>query len=189
MKTHCCHHHHGPGDQPEKGQGQAAASRHAPDLVDGLRRGSRRLTGPRQAILQVLQQQAHPVSRKEVFAALRPGQCDLATVYRSLNLLEEMGLVRRYDFGDGVARFEVMRNDPAGHHHHLVCTCCAAVVEILDCRAYDWEERIARESGFQRVTHRLEFFGLCPDCQEEKRTAGAPTKRAALSRGPSGSGV
>lgn len=132
------------------------------DLKDRLRGKSRRITGPREAILKVLQEHPHPQTNKEIHEALAAGVCDLATVYRSLHLLEDMGLVVRYDFGDGVARFEIARE---GHHHHLVCTGCARIVEIDQCLASEWDERLARESGFTRVTHKLEFFGLCPDCQ------------------------
>lgn len=135
------------------------------DLTARLRRGARRVTGPRQAILRILQQHRGPLSNKEIFEALGDGGCDLATVYRSVHMLEGMGLVTRCDFGDGVARFEVVREGPSGHHHHLVCTSCAAIIELDGCLANSWQEKIAKESGFARVTHRLEFFGLCPRCQ------------------------
>lgn len=135
------------------------------ELTERLRQEDRRLTGPRQAILRVLQEHPHPLSNKEIHAALPAGECDLATVYRSLHLLEDMGLVRRYDFGDGTARFEVARDGQHGHHHHLVCTNCWTIVEIDDCLAAEWEQRIARSSGFKQITHKLEFFGLCPRCQ------------------------
>lgn len=141
----------------------------APDLgslTARLRSKARRVTGPRQAILKVLQRsQPHPLTNKEIFTALPRGVCDLATVYRSLHLLEDMGLVTRCDFGDGVARFEVSREGPSAHHHHLVCKACSTVVEVEDCHAAAWEETIARRSGFKKVTHKLEFFGLCPRCQ------------------------
>ena len=52
-------------------------------------------------------------------------QCDLATIYRSMHLLEKMGMVKRFDFGDGAARFELIGEDDDGHHHHLVCTRCS----------------------------------------------------------------
>lgn len=67
--------------------------------------------------------------------------CDLATIYRSMHLLEKMGMVKRFDFGDGAARFELVGENDDGHHHHLVCT------------------------NFKAVTHKLEFFGICPECQ------------------------
>jgi Fur family ferric uptake transcriptional regulator len=146
----------------------SGSSRGRPDLghlTARLRREARRITGPRQAILKVLHQQARPLSNKEIFEALPRRQCDLATVYRSLHLLEDMGLVNRCDFGDGVARYEVVREGPGGHHHHLVCRSCATVIEIADCLAAEWEQQIAAESGYKMVTHKLEFFGLCPRCQ------------------------
>src|SRR6266436_3971999 len=113
-------------------------SRHAkhaalPELTACLRRKSRKVTGPRQAILQILRQRSHPLSNKEIFAALPRGDCDLATVYRSMHLLESMGMVKRFEFGDGVARFELLHEGDDGHHHHLVCTRCADVIEIEDC--------------------------------------------------------
>lgn len=135
------------------------------DLTNHLRGKARRVTGAREAILRVLQADPHPRTNKEIHQALPAGLCDLATVYRSLHLLEDMGLVTRYDFGDGVARFEVARDGRGGHHHHLVCTGCWKIVEIDHCLAAEWEERIARENGFKRVTHKLEFFGRCPHCQ------------------------
>jgi Fur family ferric uptake transcriptional regulator len=141
--------------------------RHAglPELAEKLRRKSRRLTGPRQAILGILRRQAHPMSNKEIFAALPKGDCDLATVYRSMHLLENMGMVKRFDLGDGVARFELLREGDDGHHHHLVCTNCAGVVEIEECFMGELEERLAARNGFTGVTHKLEFFGICPRCQ------------------------
>lgn len=105
------------------------------------------------------------MSNKEIFAALPKGEVDLATVYRSIHLLEEMGLVKRYDFGDGTARFELLAEGDDGHHHHLVCTQCAKVVEIEECFTEELENRIAMRNGFKAISHKLEFFGICPDCQ------------------------
>jgi|SRR5579872_526129 len=135
-----------------------------PELTDCLRKKSRKITGPRQAILDVLRRHGHPLSNKEIFARLSKGDCDLATIYRSLHLLENVGMVKRFDFGDGVARYELVRAGEDGHHHHLVCRCCAEVVEIDECFPRQWEEQIARRSGFRSVTHTLEFFGVCPRC-------------------------
>ncbi len=102
---------------------------------------------------------------KEIFAGLPRGYCDLATVYRSMHLLERLGMVKEFDLGDGIARFELLREGDDGHHHHLVCTRCAGVVELDECSMTELEERIAARNGFTRVSHRLEFFGICPECQ------------------------
>ena len=135
-------------------------------LTTRLRREARKITGPRAAILEILHQHRHPLTNKEIFAELPKGECDLATIYRAMQMLEKLGMVKRFDFGDGVARFELVDEGDDGHHHHLICTQCAQVVEIGECFPAEIEHRIARRNGFRAVTHRLEFFGVCPDCQK-----------------------
>jgi Fur family ferric uptake transcriptional regulator len=134
-------------------------------LTGRLRRQSRKITGPRAAILEILRRHRHPLTNREIFSELPGDRCDLATIYRAMHLLEEMGMVKRFDFGDGAARFELVGENDDGHHHHLVCTQCAEVVEIEECFPEKIEKRIAAQNGFKAVTHKLEFFGICPDCQ------------------------
>jgi Fur family ferric uptake transcriptional regulator len=136
-----------------------------PDLTAQLRGKSRKITGQRQAILEILRRHDGPLSIKEIRGQLAKEGCDLATIYRSMHLLEGMGLVKRFDFGSGGARFELLGEGDDGHHHHLVCTRCAEVVELAECFPTELEDRIASENGFKAVTHKLEFFGLCPRCQ------------------------
>jgi len=136
-------------------------------LTSRLRRGLCKITGPRAAILDILRHHPHPLTNKEIFAELPAGQCDLATIYRAMQLLEKLGMVKRFDFGDGVARYELIGEDGDGHHHHLICTECSAVVEILECFPAELEKQIALSNGFKAVTHRLEFFGICPACQTD----------------------
>jgi len=135
------------------------------DLTNRLRERERRITGPRQAVLETLRQHSHPLTNKEIFEALPKGLCDLVTVYRSVHLLEELGMVKRFDFGDGVARFELVGEGDDGHHHHLVCVRCSQVVEIEECFPAKIEDEIAARNGFKAITHTLEFFGVCPRCQ------------------------
>jgi Fur family ferric uptake transcriptional regulator len=133
-------------------------------LTRRLRQGDRRVTGPRQVIFDQLREQAHPRTIREIHTAL-PSLCNLATVYRAMHLLEEMGMVKRFDFGDGTARFELVGEGEDGHHHHLICRQCSSVVEIDECFPAALEKKIARQNGFARLTHTLEFFGVCPECQ------------------------
>ena len=135
-------------------------------LTGRLRQHARKITGPREAILEILRRHPHPLTNREILAALPRQRCNLATVYRAMHLLEKMGMVTRFDFGDGTARFELVGDDRGGHHHHLVCTRCAGIVEIEECFPLEMEARIAAANGFKNVTHKLEFFGLCPDCQQ-----------------------
>ena len=134
-------------------------------LTRRLRGRAKRITGPRQAILEILRRHPHPMTNREILAAMPKDRCDLATIYRAMHLLEGMGMVKRFDFGDGAARFELIGEGNDGHHHHLICTRCAAVVEIDECFLREIESRIADQNGFKAVTHKLEFFGICPACQ------------------------
>ena len=152
--------------KPARSHAHDHAAEPLADLTSRLRQKSQRVTAPRQAILALLREHRHPMTNKEIHAALAKGDCDLATLYRSMHLLEGMGMVKRFDFGDGAARFELVTGDAHAHHHHLVCTCCADIVEIDDCFADELEKRVAASHGFKSVTHKLEFFGVCPDCQQ-----------------------
>jgi Fur family transcriptional regulator, ferric uptake regulator len=134
------------------------------ELAGRLRERAHKVTGPRRAILRILQDQEHPIPIARIHELVRGSGCDLATVYRSMKMLERIGMVKRFDFGDGVARYELDRH-PGGHHHHLICVDCAKVVEIEECFPAELEERIAAGNGFTRVSHKLEFFGVCPACQ------------------------
>ena len=130
-----------------------------------LRQESCKLTAPRRAILEVLEKATRPLSNLEIHRRLPQGAGDLATVYRSVQLLERLDVVKRFYIGDGVARFALIDEQHHGHQHHLVCTRCASMVEIGDCVVRQLEQRIVSQSKFKAVTHRLEFFGICPSCQ------------------------
>jgi len=151
-----------PGGRPSKATPTGDLSF---DLHDRLRHRARRVTGPRQAILEALRNELRPLTTREILEAVEGRRCNLVTVYRSVRLLEEMELVSRVDFGDGVARYEWIGSHGSGHHHHLVCNKCSQVVELQDCFPEELEQAIARKNGFKEVTHRLEFFGICPRCQ------------------------
>jgi len=135
------------------------------ELMGRLRRQSRKITGPRAAILEILRRHPHPLTNKEIFSEMPRGRCDLATVYRAVHLLETMGMVKRFDFGDGKARFELVGGDGDAHHHHLICTRCDRVIELEKCLIRKLERHVAAANGFKAVTHTLEFFGICPACQ------------------------
>jgi Fur family ferric uptake transcriptional regulator len=109
--------------------------------------------------------EARPLTNKEIFQALPKGNCDLATVYRSVQMLERMGVVKRFHFGAGAAHYALMEEGCSAHQHHLVCTRCTRIVEIGECIVRELEERVVARSKFKAVTHRLEFFGICPACQ------------------------
>lgn len=143
-------------------------------LTAEIRRRDRRLTSQREAVLETLRRHPHPLTSKEIHAAMEDGSCDLATIYRSMKLLVEMGLVERFDFGDGIARFELSGQRPGEHHHHLICTKCQAVHQIEECFSEDLQRRVADRFGFTEVTHKLEFFGVCPHCRDGRERPRQP---------------
>jgi len=89
----------------------------------------------------------------------------LATIYRTLDLLVESGLVRAHDFGQGYRRFEPM---PAqAHHDHLICLRCGKVEEFAHDRLERMLPIIADEYGFLPERHRVEIYGVCGPCQRK----------------------
>lgn len=132
-----------------------------------LRAGGQRVTGPRKAILAILATEHGPFSAEEVHQRLTEGECDLVTVYRSLTAMEELNVVRRCDFGDGTYRYEFNLADH--HHHHIICRTCRSV-KVIDICVADALERMARQMGYSNVTHMLEIFGTCPECQQREKS-------------------
>lgn len=123
------------------------------------------------------------MTNKQIHGALTDQPCDLATIYRSMKLLVDTALVERFDFGDGVARFELAGHHSTDHHHHLICRNCAEVVEIEECFVAELQQSIAEQHGYAEVNHKLEFFGICPSCQGGKRGGLAGVKRQVRSCG------
>ena len=139
---------------------------HSADPLAGalhaLREHGQRVTGARKAVLELLVAEHGPFTTEEIHARLAEGECDLVTVYRTVASLEEIDVVRRCDFGDGVYRYEFNHADH--HHHHIICRQCRSVA-VLDVCVADALERMARQLGYTQVTHALEVFGICPACQ------------------------
>ncbi len=143
----------------------------APNLSDSelldaslrtMREHGNRVTAPRKAILAVLIAEHGPYTTEEIHGRIEHGICDLVTVYRCLSAMEEINLVRRCDFGDGVYRYEF--NTGEHHHHHIVCRFCHSV-KTLDFCVADGLERMARQMGYSNVSHTLEIFGVCEACR------------------------
>ncbi len=84
-----------------------------------------------------------------------------ATVFRTLELLAEIGLLGRVHGDNGCHGYTVCET---GHHHHLVCTECGRVIPAEGCNVYDEVRRVAERYGFQVEGHRLEFMGRCREC-------------------------
>jgi Fur family transcriptional regulator, ferric uptake regulator len=87
----------------------------------------------------------------------------VATVYRTMKLLSECGLAQARNFGDGQTRYEPSVGRE--HHDHLICTGCGRIVEFENDRIEAMQDAVARKHGFSVVSHKLELYGLCQQCQ------------------------
>lgn len=125
------------------------------------------VTHQREAVARVLFESARHLSADDVSDRLRQRgeQIGKATVYRTLNLLVDVGLATEHDFDEGFKRYE-MQVGPA-HHDHLICTACGAVVEFQRPELDSLQAEIARERKFRVLTRQLKLYGLCSACDSE----------------------
>lgn len=133
-------------------------------LCAALEARGHRATATRRAVLEGLIACDGHISADSLVEKLHAAGVSIGrmTVFRTLDLLSETGLVRPIYQGAGAAHYIVLEN---GHHHHLVCTSCARVVEFDDCVLADAGERLAQRYGFHVQGHLLELFGTCADCR------------------------
>lgn len=140
-----------------------------------IRGHGRRMTPARHAVLDALREGGEHLTAEQVFraASRRYRNLGLATVYRTLELLTELGMVSRFDTGDDKARYEFA--DPTGHkghHHHLVCTCCRRIIDYEDFIDDELrllrrtEEGLSKKYGFRINSHIIQFYGLCRECRK-----------------------
>jgi Fur family ferric uptake transcriptional regulator len=118
-----------------------------------------RITEQRKVIAQVLgDSEDHPDVEKlhERAAAIDPG-ISIATVYRTVRLFEEAGILERHDFGDGRARYEAAAD---AHHDHLIDVETGNVIEFVDEELERLQRRIAEKLGYRLVDHRMELYGV-----------------------------
>ena len=129
------------------------------NLVSRIEAQGLRMTDQRRTIARVLAEaQDHPdVEEVHARAAALDPRISIATVYRTVKLFEEAGLLDRHEFGDGRARFEDSQRD---HHDHLIDMQTGAVIEFCDPEIEALQERIAARLGYRLKGHRLELYGV-----------------------------
>ena len=115
-----------------------------------------RLTAPRRALIRAVQHLGDRFTAEELVAGA-PG-VGRATAFRTLRLLQDLGLVCQVVLADGTVEY---RLDEAGHHHHLVCTECGAVGDFAGCNVDDLLAELSRRTGYHIDQHRLEVYGRC----------------------------
>jgi Fur family ferric uptake transcriptional regulator len=144
----------------------ASHARHA--IPTAMARRGLRLTGPRQAVVEALVDHAAPMSVAEIADRLKGRRINLVSIYRSVNLLCELGLLRVVDTAKGKQRFELAEQF-TGHHHHLVCEVCGSVEDLDGCLLEDaalnaMRQRVRRLRSFRLTGHDLKLVGVCKRC-------------------------
>lgn len=131
-----------------------------------LRQQGLPVTQQREVVADVVFTSADHLSVEEIEAELkkRGERIGKATIYRTMEILVRSGLVQDHDFGDGFKRYEHLFGQERGHQH-LVCTNCRKVVEFRRPEVQRIQDEVARAHGFVPARHRLEVYGLCPDCR------------------------
>jgi Fe2+ or Zn2+ uptake regulation protein len=140
------------------------------EVVRRLRERGYRLTASRRAVIRVLLRSDHHLTPQEIYERARSEDAGigLVTVYRTLDLLAEMGLVKRLHGENGCHGYAA--SAPGVHRHYLVCTGCGAVVEFDGYKEIeDLLKKLESKTGFVVTDHWLQVFGLCPECRARKQ--------------------
>ena len=139
-----------------------------------LVRSGYRLTLGREAIITVLSNTKKHLSVEDIYMVLHPDYpgIGVTTIYRTLDLLEQTGIVRKFEFGHGRAKFELSEEyGNKKHHHHLICNKCKKIIDYSDFlnEEVDYikkaEDGLRKKYGYEISNHLIRFYGICPACK------------------------
>lgn len=134
-------------------------------IVQTLRNSGHRITLPRRTIIRTILSSKQPLSAGEVHEQIvqQDQAINKTTIYRELQNLASLKLIRSMTFEDGTRRYQAL---PKGHTHHIVCTNCRSIDDMEMSHDLDEVEKsIQKQKKFKVTNHSLEFYGICTDCQ------------------------
>ena len=137
----------------------------ATQIIGQLTKEGHRLTTPRQAIIRMVAPRQDHFSAQEVWEDVKSRYHGIgrATVFRTLDLLTELGVLNRIHTGDGCHRYTVCETK---HHHHLMCVSCGTVLPLEAAGIEGQIRKMAADAGFDLLTHHLELVGRCAACKD-----------------------
>jgi len=141
------------------------------EFIARLKERGYRLTPQRKAVLRVLAESERHPSVEQIYARVKKDfpMTSLATVYKTVTLLKDMGEVLELGFSDGSNRYDGNKPYP---HPHLICIQCKRILDPDINALSDLPREVAESTGYRVVSHRLDFFGVCPDCQKQEQLRG-----------------
>ena len=134
------------------------------NILSKLSEQGYRLTPQRMLVLAAIENSEHHISAEEIYAQVvdKYPHVNISTVYRTLELLNRLGLVTETDLGGGRVRYHP---DDKGHHHHLVCQECGKVIDLDESVLSSLKDVLFREYKFSADLRHLAIFGHCADCR------------------------
>ncbi|MDQ6661469.1 MAG: transcriptional repressor [Chloroflexota bacterium] len=139
----------------------------AATILDAFRQKGLRITEPRRALASILVEtigSEFTVEQLWDMVLVRNPEVGRATVFRAVEVLQELQLLDRVEFADGSHRFRFC-HETGHHHHHITCSACGKVSEVEACLSGELIAQVEQAAGFTIEGHRLEFFGRCAQCR------------------------
>ena len=137
------------------------------DLKVIIKQKGMKYTEQRAIILQILLKYDDHLNAEEIHSIIqkehKSQNVGIATIYRTLNFLEEVELITSLSFGKDGKKYERNKEE---HHDHLICTSCGKIIEFLDEQIEQRQEKIALKNGFIITNHSMQIYGLCQNCQD-----------------------
>lgn len=136
-------------------------------LKEKLKLKGYKLTPQRRAIVnKVIEKKGNHLTAEELYDLVKVEcpEIGLATVYRTIQLLEEIGVIYKLNLDDGCNRYELVNEDEIHQHHHLICTKCGNVTEVEGDLLDSIEKKVEEEYKFKIENHSVKFFGICDEC-------------------------
>jgi Fur family peroxide stress response transcriptional regulator len=137
------------------------------EMITSLKEQGHRLTPQRMAVLKILAtSEGHP-SVEQIYERVKVDfpMTSLATIYKTVTLLKEMGEVLELGFSDDSNRYDGNKPYP---HPHLICIKCKKIVDPQVAALSELHQEVAQSTNYRILSHRLDFFGICPQCREEE---------------------
>lgn len=130
-----------------------------------MRERGYRVTPQRVAILNALLNRHDHPSVEQIFEQVKPAypMTSLATVYKTVAVLKEMGEILELGFSEGGNRYD---GSGSVSHPHLICVSCGAILDVEDAGANDLSAAVAQQTGYQMVNYQFDLYGVCPACQK-----------------------
>ncbi len=141
-----------------------SAKKRLQEMLDTLKKCDSRITPQRYAVLNILAHSSEHPSAESIYSELLEyyPTMSLATVYKTINLLKREDEVLELEFSELGNRYDGKKPHP---HPHVICTECGKIIDPSQLNLEEITSKMMKETGFKITTHRLDFYGICPNCQ------------------------